>query len=223
MTPTCSPSFRNAPVHPDLGVDLDRVVIHQVAVPDGLVGGVAVGHFLKEGKGVGRRCCREADLDGVEVVQHGPPGGRVAGRVPPVAFVGDDGIEGVNRDVEPGGVFVLVIGIACGLGERALPTEQVDGHALDGGDVDEGVRGLGRGEVAAGQNLRVVGLVVVEVLPAEALAEDVVFLVELEALGRVECRKLPHRLGRQRPAIDQEQHSARWPWIRGSGKSGPPS
>jgi len=38
------------------------------------------------------------------------------------------------------------------------------------------------------------------------LAENVVFLIELEAFGRAERRKLPDRLSRQRPAVHQEQH-----------------
>jgi hypothetical protein len=101
-----------------------------------------------------------------------------------VALVGDDAVEGVDRDVEPGRVFILVIGVVRGLDKRALPAEKVDGHALDGGYVNEGVGGLGLGEVAAGQNLGIIGLVIVEVLLAEALAEDVVFLcVAVERRG----------------------------------------
>ena len=87
-------------VHPHVGLDLDRVVIDQEAILDRLLGRVAIGHLVEERKGVGGRCCREADLDGIEVIQDGPPDSRVLRRIAPVALVGNNGIEGVDRDVE---------------------------------------------------------------------------------------------------------------------------
>ena len=49
---------------------------------------------------MGRRGRGQADLDGIEVIEDEAPRRKFARSVPPVTFVGDDAIEGVNRDVE---------------------------------------------------------------------------------------------------------------------------
>ena len=64
------------------------------------------------------------------------------GRVAAVALVGDDQVEGMDRDVELLGV---VVDRLVAERQRRLAAEQVDRHALDRADVDEGVaRASGR-------------------------------------------------------------------------------
>ena len=60
-------------------------------------------------------------------------------------------------------------------------------------------------QVRGRQDLRVELLVLVEVLPLEALAVDLVDLVELLARLGLERGEGPHGLGGQRAAVDQEE------------------
>ena len=141
--------FQERAVHAHLGGDLDGLVLHQEAVPDGLIDSVAVDgiaehrHRVRGGRG------RQPHLHRVEVPDGVAPETDVAGGVAAVAFVGDDQVEGVDRDVEPVGV-VIHVRIAGRLREGVLPPEQVDRHPLDGRDVDERMAGLRIGQVAVG-------------------------------------------------------------------------
>ena len=196
--------FQECAVHAHLGGDLDGLVLHQEAVPDGLIDSVAVDgiaehrHRVRGGRG------RQPHLHRVEVPDGVAPQADVAGGVAAVAFIGDDQVEGVDRNVEPVGV-VFHVRVAGRLREGVLPPEQVDRHPLDGRDVDERMAGLRIGQVAVGQQLGVERVVVAEIVLLEALAIDLVFLDELVALGRVEGRELPHGLGGQRLAVHQKQ------------------
>ena len=71
----------------------------------------------------------QPDFDGIEVFEDGAPRREFARRVPPVAFVGDDAIESVNRDVE---LVRFIVPFIVAFLERGRPTEKVDRHALDG-------------------------------------------------------------------------------------------
>ena len=55
---------------------------------------------------MGRRGGGQADLDGVEVVERLAPDRQLLRGVAAVALVGDDQVEGVDRDVELVGVVV---------------------------------------------------------------------------------------------------------------------
>ena len=81
----------------------------------------------------------QADLDGVKVVERLAPDGEFRGSVSAVAFVGNDQVKRVNRDVEFFGVFVDFL---VAIPKMASPPEKVDRHALDSGDVYERVLGL---------------------------------------------------------------------------------
>ena len=116
----------------------------RIAFADGPLVFVAVDHVVEIGFGVGGRRGGQADLDGVEMVEGVAPDRQLGGRVAAMAFVGDDDVEGVDRDVELVGV---VVGFVVALLEDRLAAEKVDGHALDGADVDEDVAGL---RIAAG-------------------------------------------------------------------------
>ncbi len=65
----------------------------------------------------------EADLDRVEVVERVAPDRQLLGRVAAVALVGDDQVEGVDRDVELLGVVVDFLVVDR---QRRLAAEQVD-------------------------------------------------------------------------------------------------
>ena len=85
---------------------LHDVVVDEVALADGPLVVVAVDDVLEVGHGVGGGRGGEADLDGVEVVERVAPDRQLLGRVAAVALVGDDQVEGVDRDVELLGVVV---------------------------------------------------------------------------------------------------------------------
>ena len=142
------PGLHRGPCLRDGGADAVHVVVHVDAVGHGLL--VVVFHdevLIEEAEGllVGRG--GEADEVGIEVFQHLRPE-VVDG---PVAFVGDDDVEGFNRDgwvvvqgiwflEEPfetgdGGFFVLL---------RQFPPLEHGIHALDGADADarSGIEGI---------------------------------------------------------------------------------
>ena len=93
-------------LHADVGLDVHHVVIDQVALAHGAGVLVAVHDVAEVRLGVGRRRGGQADLDGVEVVQRVPPDGHLGRRVAAVALVGDDDVEGVDRDQQLLGVVV---------------------------------------------------------------------------------------------------------------------
>ncbi len=192
-------------LHPDVGSDAHGVVVDQVTLLDRALVVVSVGDVLEVGHRVGRGRRGEADLDAVEVVKRPTPGGELLRRVPPVALVGDDEIEGVDRDVELLGV--LVDGLIADR-EGGIASVQVDGHPLDRGDVHERLAALRVRQVPGRDDLRVEGPIVVEVVPEEPLAVHLVDLVELQPGLRFERGESPDGLGGQRPAIDEEQHAA---------------
>ena len=93
-------------------------------------------------------------------------------------------------------------------GERALAAEQVDGHALDRADVDEGVAELRVGQQRVRHDVGVPLLAFVQVALLEALRVDRVDLVELQARLGLERREGAHGLRRQRAAVDEEEDAA---------------
>jgi len=194
-------------VHPHIRGDGHGVVVHQVAVADGLLVPIAEDDLLEVAGRVGRRGGRQADLDGVEVVQRIPPDRDLRRRVAPVALVRDHQVEGVDGDVQPVGLGLLVL---LGAAEDGGSAEEVDGHPLDRAHVHERQARAGRGEVGGGQDVGVERLAL-QVLPVEPLAVDLVDVGELPARLRLERGELPDRLGRQRAAIHQEEHPARHP------------
>src|SRR5690606_7033202 len=112
----------------------------------------------------------------------------LGGGVSAVALVGDNEVERVDRDIELGRVR-LVLGLGGGTGEGVVPAEEVDAHALNRADVDEGMARVGVGEVLRRQDLRIERLALVEVLPLESLAIHLVDLIELEAWFGLEGRE----------------------------------
>ena len=92
----------------DVGGDLDGVVVHEVAVEDGLFGAVRVRLVFEHGEGMRGGRGGEADFHGVEVVEDVFPAAGFFGGVASVAFVGDDDVEGVDGDVELVGVDVVL-------------------------------------------------------------------------------------------------------------------
>ncbi len=109
----------------------------------------------------------------------------------------------MNGDVERLGLVVAEVVARL---KGSLPAEQVDGHALDRADVDEGVAGLGVEQVAGRHYLGVELLVVSQVFAAGALAVDLVNLVELQARLRLERSEGVDGLGRERPTVPQEEN-----------------
>ena len=146
----------------------------------------------------------EADLDGVEVVERLAPDRLLLGRVAAVALVGDDQVEGVDRDVEL--LDIGVDGLAVDR-QRLLAAEQVHRHPLDRRDVDEGVAGLRVGQQGVRHARSGRTAVVAEVGLLEALRVELVDLVELQARLRLERGERADRLRGKRPAVDEEQHA----------------
>ena len=93
-------------VHPHVRLDTHDVVVDEVALADRPLVLVAVDEVLEVGHGVRSRRGGQADLDGVEVFERVAPDRQLLGRVAAVALVGDDQVEGVDRDVELLGVLV---------------------------------------------------------------------------------------------------------------------
>ena len=191
-------------VHADARADRHNVVVDQVALADGALVLVPVDDVIEVRGRVQRRRGGEPDLRRVEVVDRAPPDGVELRGVAAVALVGDHQVEGVDRDVQRL-LGRVVVDRLVALAEDRGAAEEVDRHALDRADVDERVPLLRPGQVLLGQDLRVVPGVVAEVLALEAVAVDLVDLVELEpGLGR-ELAEGAHGLRRERPAIDEEQ------------------
>ena len=113
----------------------------------------------------------------------------------------------MNGNVEFIGVC-LCFSVTAALFEATLCAEEIPGHALDGGDIDEGVAGLRRGEVFVRQNLRIERVIIAEVLLLEALRIDFVFLRELVALGCAEGAELAHGLRGEGFAVHEKQDAA---------------
>jgi len=117
-----------------------------------------------------------------------------------VTFVGDDEIKGVDGDVQP--IHVSIEGLVAHA-EDGVAAEHVDGHTLNGADVDEGVARVRRGQVLVGHQGEVELFVFVEVLALEAVAVDLIDLIELLPRFGVETGKRAHRLRRQGAPVDR--------------------
>ena len=128
--------------------DLTRhdVVVDEVALADRSLVVVAVDQVLEVGHGVGGRRGGQADLDGVEVVERVAPDRQLLGRVAAVALVGDDQVEGVDRDVELLGV--VLDRLAVDRQQTAAPPNRFIVIRWMVRDVDEGVAELRVGQVA---------------------------------------------------------------------------
>jgi hypothetical protein len=120
-----------------------------------------------------------------------------------VALVRHDQVERVDRDLLD---FGVVIRFLIALVEHRTVPEQVDGHTLNGANVNERMAGLRVEQVVARQHLRVESLVLSEVLSLEPLAVHFIALVELEPRFRFERSERADSLNRQGPPIDQEQN-----------------
>ena len=148
----------------------------------------------------------QADLDAVKVLERLAPLAGLGGGVPTVALVGDDHVKGVDGNVEQRGIR-LVVRIACTPIHPLGQPKEIDAHALDGADVDKGVGRVGIGEIGRGKELGI-KLGVIQILTAEALAVDLVYLVEFQVGLGLEARKGHRRLGGKRAAIDQKEDTA---------------
>ena len=98
-----------------------------------------------------------------------------------MAFVGDNQIKRMDRDVQPV-CLLFQIRVDGGLRKTTFRTEQVSGHALNGRYVNESVAGLGIREIFVGQHLRIKRLIIAKILFLEPLAVYFVFLGELVAV-----------------------------------------
>ncbi len=147
----------------------------------------------------------ETNLHGVEMVHNASPDGIIPGRVSAVTFIGDNQIKGMDGNVQLIRL-ILIIGIASVLRESGFKTKEVDGHPLDGGNVDKGMGGLRCSQIGIRQHLGIEGLVLIEILTAEALAVDLIFLIELMASRGIEGCEFPNCLGRQGPSINQKEN-----------------
>ncbi len=135
-------------VNADVGFDLDNVVIDKEAFGDGSFVIVLEDLVTEERHGVAGRGGGEADFEGIEMIEGFAPNGGLGSGVTTVALVGDDEIEGVDREArELFGIFVVAFETSAPVGAAA---EEVDGGALDSGDVDESGSGLGILQVVVG-------------------------------------------------------------------------
>jgi hypothetical protein len=150
---------------------------------------------------------RKAHADRVEVLKRVAPDARLVRGVTAVALIRDDEVERVDWNIE-GVSIVLDLAVATRLRERSLRTEKIPRHALDGGDIDERVAHVGRGQVFVGQQLRIERVVIAEILALKPLTIELVFLGELVALRCIERIELPHSLRRERLAIHEKEDPA---------------
>src|SRR6266511_271528 len=108
----------------------------------------------------------------------------------------------MDRDIELVGI---VVDSFVANGEDGIAAKEVDRHALDSRDVDEGLTWLRIGQVAGWNDLRVEGSVLIQVVAEEPLAVELVDLVELEPGFGLEGGERADGLRRQRSAVHQEQ------------------
>ena len=137
------PFFEKGAFHADIGFDLHRLIVHEPAVKDGLFCRVPVDHFFEERQCVKRRRRREADFNGVEMVEYLSPDGRVFCCVAPMAFIGYDYVEGMDGNIYFS-CIIFIIRITLVLRKSVFWAEEVDGHPLNRGDIHEGVTILRR-------------------------------------------------------------------------------
>ncbi len=119
-----------------------------------------------------------------------------------MALVGDDDVEGMDRDVESIGILVdrLIAEV-----QDSLATEEVERDALDRRDIDEGEPGLGIEQVRGRQCGRVERGIVAHVVMQEPLAIELVDLVKLEAGLRLERGERADGLGGEGAPIDEKE------------------
>jgi hypothetical protein len=91
------------------------------------------------------------------------------------------------------------------LAAHGLRTEQVSRHALNRGQVDEGMAQLWRGEILVWQNLWIKRGIVSEIFALKTLGVHFVLLCELVSFWGIESVKLANCLCRERFAVYQEE------------------
>src|ERR1700693_3198353 len=90
----------------------------------------------------GRRS--EPDLYCIEVIKRLAPDRFFRRRVPSMTLVGNHQIEGVNRNVQFGCIFIQLLVPGS---ENRIPTKQVDGHPLDSADVNKSKTRIWMGQI----------------------------------------------------------------------------
>ena len=92
--------FEEHALHADVGIDRDSIIINQEAFADRSFIFITVYHVFEVTRGMCGGGSRQADFDGVEVIQRLSPDGGLRGGISPVAFIGDDEVEGMDGDIE---------------------------------------------------------------------------------------------------------------------------
>ena len=116
-----------------LGVNHNRVIIHQETFAHRAFIFITVDDILEISAGVRSRGGCQADLNPIKMLKYFAPFAFFRGRVAAVAFIGDDDIKGMDGNVQPAGIQLFFsIFSPTGMVRRA---KQVDAHALDGADV----------------------------------------------------------------------------------------
>ena len=100
--------FEEDPFHADIRFDFDSIVVYEKAIHNGLISGVAIDYFLEKGQCVwcGGGC--EADLDGIEILDHLAPDSRLFRRETTMAFIGYNKVECMDGDVQRLRLFLVV-------------------------------------------------------------------------------------------------------------------
>ena len=116
-----------------------------------------------------------------------------------MAFVSDDDIESVNRNVELLSIFVdwFVADV-----EDCIATEEIDRHPLNRADINEGIALLWIVQIGLRQYLRIKLVFFLEIFALKALTVDFVNLVELESWLRLKRSKGANGLCRECSAIN---------------------
>jgi hypothetical protein len=122
--------------HANVRLDGDGVEIDQIALTDGPLVLVAVDHVVEICFRMRRRRSGQAGFDGVKVVKGVPPEGQLGRGVAAMAFVGDDQVEGVDRDRQ---LVSVVFRFFVTQGNSGLASEESDGHTLNRADANKGV------------------------------------------------------------------------------------
>src|SRR5438552_3176809 len=100
-----------------------------MALAHSLLEGITEDHVLEIGGAVGGRRCGEADLYAIEVVDGLAPDREFSAGVATVTLVGDDYVEGVDRNVKRLSLGLFTRRLV--LFEDRLLTKEVDRHPLD--------------------------------------------------------------------------------------------
>ena len=191
--------------HPYVGLDCYNVVVDKVSLSDSAGILVTVDDIIEVRLRMCGRRGGQPDLDSVEVVEGISPRGLLCSRVATMALIRDDDVERMMGYFQ---LLRIVLNVLIAAPD-GLASKQIDGHALDGANVDKCMLRLRRLEIGFRQNFWVKLLGFLQVIPLEALAVYLVNLVELLARLGLKGGEGSNCLRGEHAPIDKKKNALR--------------